>query len=96
MQFRAETFNLCNHPIFGERSEYGPTSANFGKILRNNGQTNFARQVQLGVRFASLRKDPMEIDRREFIVLPGPPWRGSLLAAAPPCPGIRKSAASAR
>lgn len=52
VQFRAEVFNLTNHPIFGGDPTLDPTSANFGKLLRNNGQSNFPRQVQLGLRFS--------------------------------------------
>jgi hypothetical protein len=52
VQFRAEAFNLFNHAIFGGDPVLDPTSANFGKILRNNGQSNFPRQVQLGLRLS--------------------------------------------
>jgi hypothetical protein len=54
--FRDTTFTRnsgdFNHAIFGGDPTLDPTSANFGKILRNNGQSNFPRQVQLGIRLS--------------------------------------------
>ena len=50
-QFRAEIFNLCNHPIFPGDPDINPSSTTFGKILRSNGQTNVPRQIQLALRF---------------------------------------------
>ena len=50
-QFRAEIFNLCNHPIFPGDPDINPSSTTFGKILRSNGQTNVPRQIQLAMRF---------------------------------------------
>jgi len=51
-QFRAEMFNIFNHAIFGNDPILDATSANFGKILRTNGQLNFPRQIQLGIRLS--------------------------------------------
>jgi len=50
LQLRAEAFNLFNHPIFGGDPVIDPTNANFGALLRNNGQSNIPRQLQLGIR----------------------------------------------
>jgi galactose mutarotase-like enzyme len=50
-QFRAEIFNLCNHPIFPLDPDINPASTTFGKILRPNGQTNVPRQIELALRF---------------------------------------------
>jgi hypothetical protein len=52
IQLRAEAFNLFNHPIFGSDPIIDPTNANFGALLRNNGQSNIPRQLQLGVRLS--------------------------------------------
>jgi hypothetical protein len=52
IQFRAEVFNLFNHPIFPNDPIIDPASPNFGKLLRDNGQTNVPRQIQLALRFA--------------------------------------------
>jgi hypothetical protein len=51
-QLRAEAFNLFNHPIFGGDPVIDPTNANFGALLRNNGQSNIPRQLQLGIRLS--------------------------------------------
>ncbi|MBI4875402.1 MAG: TonB-dependent receptor [Acidobacteria bacterium] len=50
-QFRAEAFNAFNTPIFSSDPDQSPTSTNFGKIFRTNGQNNLPRNIQLGVRF---------------------------------------------
>jgi hypothetical protein len=50
-QFRAEAFNAFNTPIFSNDPDGSPTSTNFGKIIRDNGQTNSPRNIQLGIRF---------------------------------------------
>ncbi len=49
-QFRVEAFNVLNTPIFSANPNLTPTSVNFGKIFRDNGQSNGARIVQLGFR----------------------------------------------
>jgi hypothetical protein len=51
-QFRAEALNLANHPIFPGNPNLSVTSANFGKLFRENGQTNVPRQIMLAVRFS--------------------------------------------
>jgi hypothetical protein len=51
-QVRAEALNLTNHPIFPGNPNLSVTSANFGKIFRENGQTNVPRQIMLAVRFS--------------------------------------------
>jgi hypothetical protein len=52
VQFRAEIFNLTNHPIFPNDPDISTSSPTFGRLLRNNGQTNVPRQIQLALRFA--------------------------------------------
>src|SRR5215471_4768903 len=52
LQFRAEIFNITNHPIFPNDPDINPSSPTFGRLLRNNGQTNVPRQIQLAARFA--------------------------------------------
>ncbi len=51
-QFRAEALNITNHPIFPGNPGLSPTSTSFGKLFRENGQTNVPRQVMLAVRFS--------------------------------------------
>lgn len=50
-QFRAEIFNILNHPIFPNDPVLDVTSPNFGRVIRDNGQTNVPRQIQLALRF---------------------------------------------
>ncbi len=52
IQIRAEAMNLFNHPIFGGDPVLDPTNANFGALLRNNGQSNIPRQFQMGIRLS--------------------------------------------
>jgi hypothetical protein len=50
IQTRLEGFNMVNHPTF--QSGYGtdPTQSTFGVLLRQNGQSNVPRQVQIAVK----------------------------------------------
>ncbi|HKA01046.1 MAG TPA: carboxypeptidase-like regulatory domain-containing protein [Candidatus Solibacter sp.] len=49
-QFRFEAFNATNTPVFSSDPNLTPTSTNFGKIIRDNGQSNAARSIQFGFR----------------------------------------------
>jgi hypothetical protein len=49
-QFRFEAFNALNTPVFASDPNLTPTSTNFGKIIRDNGQSNAARSLQFGFR----------------------------------------------
>jgi hypothetical protein len=51
LQFRLDAFNALNTPVFSADPDLTPTSPNFGKIFPDNGQSNFPRNVQLGIRF---------------------------------------------
>jgi hypothetical protein len=50
-QFRLEAFNVLNTPVFSSDPNLTPTSTNFGKIIRDNGQSNAPRSLQFGFRF---------------------------------------------
>lgn len=50
LQLRVDTFNTFNHPSFSGNPNQTPTNVNFGKILRDSGQNNTPRIVQLGAR----------------------------------------------
>jgi hypothetical protein len=46
-----DAFNVFNHPVFSGNPNLTPTNVNFGRILRDSGQSNRPRVVQLGARF---------------------------------------------
>ncbi|MGH9719735.1 MAG: hypothetical protein ACRD8O_05950, partial [Bryobacteraceae bacterium] len=50
VQFRVDAFNAFNTPVFSSDPNLDPTSPNFGKIFPDNGQSNFPRNIQLGIR----------------------------------------------
>ncbi|MBL8231403.1 MAG: carboxypeptidase regulatory-like domain-containing protein [Bryobacterales bacterium] len=51
LQFRVDAFNAFNTAVFSSDPNLDPTSPNFGRIFRDNGQSNFPRNIQLGLRF---------------------------------------------
>ncbi len=51
MQFRIDAFNAFNTAVFASDPNLDPTSPNFGRIFRDNGQSNFPRNIQIGLRF---------------------------------------------
>jgi hypothetical protein len=51
LQFRFEFLNAFNHAIFGGDPSTTYSSANFGQLIRQNGQTNVPRMIQLAARF---------------------------------------------
>jgi hypothetical protein len=50
LQLRVDTFNTFNTPRFTGNPNQTPTNVNFGRILRDSGQSNSPRVVQLGAR----------------------------------------------
>jgi len=50
LELRGEAINAFNHPLFGGDPVIAPTSPTFGQLVRNNGQTNAPRQIQLSGR----------------------------------------------
>ena len=50
VQLHVDTFNTFNHPVFSGNPNQTPTNVNFGKILRDSGQSNAPRVIQLGAR----------------------------------------------
>ena len=50
LQFRFEAFNALNSPVFSSDPNLSPTSANFGKIIRDSGQNNAPRSLQFAFR----------------------------------------------
>ena len=49
-QFRFEAFNALNTPVFSSDPNLSPTSANFGKLIRDGGQNNAPRSLQFALR----------------------------------------------
>ena len=50
LQLRLEAFNALNTPVFSSDPNLSPTSANFGKLIRDGGQNNAPRSLQFAVR----------------------------------------------
>jgi len=50
LQFRMEAFNALNTPVFSSDPNLSPTSANFGRVIRDNGQNNAPRSLQFALR----------------------------------------------
>jgi hypothetical protein len=53
LQFRVEAYNLFNSPMYDERNYNTDTNnSEFGSINKNTtAQSNFPRQIQLGIKF---------------------------------------------
>jgi hypothetical protein len=50
VQMRLEGFNVANHPVFQSGYDGNPSDPQFGTILRQYGQSNVPRQVQLALK----------------------------------------------
>jgi hypothetical protein len=50
VQLRLEGFNVPNHPAFQQGYDGNPSDTQFGTILRQNGQSNVPREVQLAAK----------------------------------------------
>jgi hypothetical protein len=50
LQFRLEAFNALNTPVFSSDPNLSPTSPNFGRLIRDNGQNNAPRSLQFAFR----------------------------------------------
>lgn len=49
-QLRLEGFNVPNHPVFQSGYDSNPSDPQFGCILKQNGQSNVPRQVQIALK----------------------------------------------
>jgi len=52
VQIHVDSFNTFNHPVFSGNPNQTPTNVNFGTILRDSGQSNVPRVIQLGARLS--------------------------------------------
>jgi hypothetical protein len=51
-QLRLEGFNVPNHPVFQSGYDGNPSDPQFGTILKQNGQSNVPRQVQVALKIS--------------------------------------------